>query len=290
VAGIDAWQSLAVVRQARGDVGAALEARRSAADAARAGQLKTREAMLTINMCFALTTVGAGTEARLAIENGIAIAQAIGSPGVERHGKMILLCWTATFGTDSSLDALLVETRGVAGAALAGSWVPHDRATLGVLFYRGMELLRTGGGEADARTLLKIATQGYRATKMLDVEPVARGLWAEAERRCGNAEQARTLASEAAAQLDDGSASLLNEAPVFLALHDACVDLGQLHEARQAIVRGVPRLVTRVRGLAGTPYARAFLTQLTPNAGLLAAAEGYGLVPAEVSGVLVGSG
>jgi hypothetical protein len=137
---------------------------------------------------------------------------------------------------------------------------------------------------------LKIATQGYRATKMLDVEPVARGLWAEAERRCGNAEQARTLASEAAAQLDDGSASLLNEAPVFLALHDACVDLGQLHEARQAIVRGVPRLVTRVRGLAGTPYARAFLTQLTPNAGLLAAAEGYGLVPAEVSGVLVGSG
>jgi eukaryotic-like serine/threonine-protein kinase len=289
-AGIDAWQSLAVVRQARGDVGAALEARRNAADAAREGQLKTREAMLTINMGFALTTVGAGTEARLAIENGIAIAQAIGSPGVERHGKMILLCWTATFGTDSALDALLVDTREVAGAALAGSWVPHDRATLGVLFYRGMELLRAAGGENDARTLLKTATQGYRATKMLDVEPVARGLWAEAERRCGNAEQARALASEAAAQLDDGSASLLNEAPVFLALHDACVDLGLLLEARQAIVRGVPRLVTRVHGLAGTPYARAFLTQLTPNAGLLAAAEGYGLVPAEVSGVLLGSG
>jgi hypothetical protein len=246
--------------------------------------------MLTINMGFALTTVGAGTEARLAIESGIAIAQAIGSPGVERHGKMILLCWTATFGTDSSLDALLVETRGVAGAALAGSWVPHDRATLGVLFYRGMELLRAPGGENDARSLLKTATQGYRATKMLDVEPVARGLWAEAERRCGNAEQARALASEAAAQLDDGSASLLNEAPVFLALHDACVDLGHLQEARQAIVRAVPRLVTRVRGLAGTPYARAFLTQLTPNAGLLAAAEGYDLVPPEVTGVLLGSG
>ena len=290
VAGIDAWQSLAVVRQARGDVGAALEARRNAADAARAGQLKTREAMLTINMGFALTTVGAGTEARLGIENGIAIAQAIGSPGVERHGKMILLCWTATFGTDPSLDALLVDTRAIAGAALAGSWVPHDRATLGVLFYRGMELLRDPGGETDARSLLKIATQGYRGTKMLDVEPVARGLWAEAERRCGNAEQAKTLASEAAAQLDDGSASLLNEAPVFLALHDACVDLGQLHEARQAIVRGVPRVVTRVRGLAGTPYARAFLTQLTSNAGLLAAAEGYGLVPDEVSSVLLRAG
>jgi len=77
---------------------------------------------------------------------------------------------------------------------------------------------------------------------------------------------------------------------VFLALHDACVDLGQLHEARQAIVRGVPRVVTRVRGLAGTPYARAFLTQLTSNAGLLAAAEGYGLVPDEVSSVLLRAG
>jgi eukaryotic-like serine/threonine-protein kinase len=44
--------------------------------------------------------------------------------------------------------------------------------------------------------------------------------------------------------------------------------------------------VTRTRGLAGTPYARAFLTQLAPNAGLLAAAEGYGLVPAELSAVL----
>ena len=36
VAGIDAWQTLAVVRQARGEVSAALEARRSAADLARA--------------------------------------------------------------------------------------------------------------------------------------------------------------------------------------------------------------------------------------------------------------
>ena len=66
---------------------------------------------------------------------------------------------------------------------------------------------------------------------------------------------------------------------MFLALHDACVDLGRLEEARHAIARGVPRLVTRMHGLAGTPYARAFLTQLAPNAGLLAAAEAYGLVP-----------
>ena len=54
---------------------------------------------------------------------------------------------------------------------------------------------------------------------------------------------------------------------MFLALHDACVDLGRLEEARLAIARGVPRLVTRVKGLAGTPYARAFLVELAPNAG-----------------------
>jgi len=285
-AAVDAWQTLAVVRQARGEVGAALEARRSAARAASAANLRAREATLTINVGFALTTVGARGEARLAIESGIALAQAIGSPGVERHGKMILLCWAATFGADPFLDAALADPRGTADAALAGSWIPHDRATLGVLFYRGMEMLRAPGGESDARTLLKIAAQGYRGTKMLDVLPVALGLLAEAERRCGNAEQARTIASEAAALFDEGSPSLLNEAPVFLALHDACVDLGKLEEARQAIARGVPRLITRVKGLAGTPYGRAFLTQLASNAGLLAAAEAYGIVPDEVTSTL----
>jgi hypothetical protein len=271
-------------------VGAALEARRSAARAASAAGLKAREATLTINVGFALTTVGARGEARLAIESGIALAEAIGSPGVERHGKMILLCWAATFGSDVSLAAPLADARGLADAALAGSWVPHDRATLGVLFYRGMERLRAEDGEQDARTLLRIAARGYGQTKMLDVLPVALGLWAEAERRCGNGVQARDLASQAAALFDDGSPSLLNEAPVFLALHDACVDLGELEQARGAIARGVPRLVTRVKGLAGTPYSRAFLTQLAPNAGLLAAAEAYGLVPDEVTSALADEG
>ena len=285
-AGVDAWQTLAVVRQARGEVGEALEARRSAARTASAAGLKTREATLTINVGFALTTMGVATDALTAIQSGIALAQALGSPGVERHGKMILLCWAATFGTDGSLDDALAETRATADAALAGSWVPHDRATLGVLFYRGMELLRVGGAEQGARTLLRIASKGYRGTKMLDVLPVALGLWADAERRCGNPAQARSLASEAALLFDEGSPSLLNEAPVFLALHDACVDLGELQEARQAIARGVPRLVTRLKGLSTTPYAQAFLTQLAPNSGLLAAAEAYGLVPDEVTQVL----
>jgi hypothetical protein len=287
-AGVDAWQTLAVVRQARGEVGAALEARRSAARAASAAGLKAREAMLTVNVGFALTTVGASGEARLAIESGVALAQAIGSPGVERHGKMILLCWAATFGADASLEGPLSEPRSTAGAALAGSWVPHDRATLGVLFYRGMEMLRAEHGENDARTLLKIAAQGYRATKMLDVLPVALGLWAEAERRCGDAAQAQALAAEAAGLFDEGSPSLLNEAPVFLALHDACVDLGRLEDARAAIARGVPRLVTRLRGLATTAYARTFLTQLASNAGLLSAAEAYGLLPEEAAGAMAG--
>jgi tetratricopeptide (TPR) repeat protein len=284
-AAVDAWQTLAVVRQARGEVGAALEARRSAARAASAAGLTAREAMLTINVGFALTTVGARGEARLAIESGVALAEAIGSPGVQRHGRMILLCWAATFGADASLDAALAEPRATADAALAGSWVPNDRATLGVLFYRGMEMLRATTGEGDARTLLRIAAAGYRATKMLDVLPVALGLWAEAERRCGDARQACALAAEAASLFDEGSPSLLNEAPVFLALHDACVDMGRLEDARNAIMRGVPRIAKRVQGLAGTPYARTFLTQLAPNAGLLAAAEGYGMLPAELMAV-----
>jgi predicted ATPase len=287
-AAVDAWQTLAVVRQARGDVGAALEARRSAARAASDAGLKTREATLTINVGFALTTVGARAEARVAIEGGIAIGQAVGSPGTVRHGQMNLLCWTATFGSDPQLERLLVEPRATADAAIGGSWVPHDRATLGVLFYRGVELLRseTVKDAESARTLLRIAALGYRATSMLDVVPVALGRLAEAERRCGEAEKAREVAREAASLLDEGSPSLLNEAPVFLALHDACVDLNALQEAKDAIARGIPRLVTRVQGLAGTPYGRDFLTQLAANAGLIAAAEAYGLVPAEIAEVL----
>jgi hypothetical protein len=285
-----------VVRQARGEVGAALEARRAAATAAAEAGLKTREATLTINVGFALTTLGAKEEGRLAIEGGLALAQAIGSPGVERHGQMILLCWAATYGADPVHDGVLSEPRGLADAALQGSWVPHDRATLGVLFYRGLELLReapastrspTPGDAANqARTLLKIAAQGYRATKMLDVVPVALGFWAEAERRAGHADRARELAWEASSLLGSGSPSLLNEAPVYLALHDACVDLGELGEARSAIARGVPRLVTRLQGLAGTPYGRGFLTALPSNAGLIVAAEGYNLVPAAIAEAL----
>ncbi len=292
-AAVDAWQTLAIVRQGRGDVGAALEARRSAARAASEAGLKTREATLTINVGFALTTMGAKEEARVAIEGGIALAQAVGSPGTVRHGQMILLCWVATFGSDPALDALLSDPRSIADNAVSGAWVPHDRATLGVLFYRGVELLRNdpnarlpANAAEQARTLLKTAAGGYRATKMLDVVPVAIGLWAEAERRCGQAEKAVEMASEAAKLLEEGSPSLLNEAPIYLALHDALVDLGRNEEAKSAIARGLPRLVTRVHGLLGTPHAKDFLTHVASNAGLLAAAEGYAIVPSELTDIL----
>ena len=283
---VDAWQTLAVVHQARGEVGAALDARRAAVRAASDAGLKAREATLTINMGFALTTLGARGEAREAILRGIAIAQAVGSPGTVRHGQMNLLGWTSTFGVDSQLDALLAEPRATADAAISGSWVSQDRATLGVLFYRGVELLLVHGrSQAEsARILLKAASQGYRVTNQLDVLPVALGRLAEAERRCGDPVKAYGLAREAADLLDHGSPSLLNEAPVFLSLHDTAMALGYKDEAKSAIARAIPRLVTRVRNLAGTPYARPFLTQLTINVGLLFAAERYELVPEENPG------
>ncbi len=283
---VDAWQTLAVVHQARGEVGAALDARRAAVRAASEAGLKAREATLTINMGFALTTLGARVEAREAILRGITIAQEVGSPGTVRHGQMNLLCWTSTFGGDAELDPLLVEPRATADAAISGSWVAQDRATLGVLFYRGVELLGDAAAPASARTLLKAASQGYRATNMLDVLPVALGRLSDAERRCGDAPRAYALAREAADLLDQGSPSLLNEAPVFLSLHAAAVARGFDDEGQQAIARAIPRLVTRVRNLAGTTYARAFLTQLANNATLLAIAEKYGIIPDEISVIL----
>jgi hypothetical protein len=260
--------------------------------AAEAG-LKTREATLTINVGFALTTMGAKDEARSAIEAGIKLAQAVGSPGTVRHGQMILLCWASTFGSEGALETLLSEPRAIADNAVSGAWVPHDRATLGVLFYRGVELLRhdatsrlPANAAEQARTLLKTAAGGYRATKMLDVVPVAVGQWSEAERRCSQPERAVELATEAVALLESGSPSLLNEAPIYLALHDALVDLGRHEEAKNAIARGLPYLVTRVHGLLGTPHAKDFLAKVSSNAGLLAAAEGYGIVPRELLDIL----
>jgi eukaryotic-like serine/threonine-protein kinase len=235
-AAVDAWQTLAVVRQTRGELAAALEARRNAARAARAAGLQEREAMLTMNVGFALTTIGARQEALHEIETGIAKAQAIGSAGAVRHGQMNLLGWASTFGAEARLDAALAEPRARADEAASGVWIVRDRVTLGVLFYRGCELLRgDSGGLPRARSLLKTAAEAYRSTDNRDVLPVALGFWAEAERRFGNAEQAVEIAREAANLVEGGAPSLLNEAPIYLALHDASVDIGDLRGARAAM-------------------------------------------------------
>ncbi len=288
-AAVDAWQTLAVVHQTRGQLATALEARRSAAHAARAAGLQEREAMLTMNLGFALTTIGAKQEALGEIEAGLAKASAIGSAGAVRHGQMVLLGWAAAFGADARLDVALAEPRTSADEAAGGVWVVRDRTTLGVLFYRGCELLR---GDASAlpraRALLKTAAEAYRSTDNRDVLPVALGFWAEAERRLGNAEHAIEIAREAAELVEGGAPSLLNEAPIYLALHDASVDVGDLRNARAAMERAIPPLMRRLAGLEGTPYARPFLLRLPHNSGLLAAAEAYGCIPEELERMLEG--
>ena len=156
---------------------------------------------------------------------------------------MNLLCWAATFGTDPMLDGPLAETRAAADAAVAGSWVPHDRAALGVLFYRGMERMRAAGGE-DGRTDSSLRPRGPGVPCNEDARRSSTSPAACGRRPSGAAvtPSARDpLASEAAALLDEGSPSLLNEAPVFLALHDACVDLGRLEEGAAERLRGVSR-------------------------------------------------
>jgi hypothetical protein len=61
-AAVDAYQTQAIIRQTRGALSAALEARRNAAGATRAAGLKEREAMLMTNLGFELTTIGARQE------------------------------------------------------------------------------------------------------------------------------------------------------------------------------------------------------------------------------------
>jgi len=287
-AAVDAWQALAVVRQTQGQLGSALDARRNAARAAKSAGLQEREALLVTNVGFALTTIGARTEALHQLETGLAKASAIGSPGTIRNAQMNLLCWAATFGAESHIDASLAEPRAIADEAATVAWIGKDRVTLGTLFYRGCELLRVDGAGhiPRARSLLKTATEAYRASQNRDVLPVALGFWAEAERRLGNADQAIDLAQEAASLVESGAPSLLNEASIYLTLHDAHVDIGDLKSARGAIERAIPHLERRLKGLEGTPYARAFLVTLPHNAGLLASAEAYGCVTKPIEQIL----
>ena len=305
-AAVDAWQTLAVVRQARGDVGAALEARRSAARAAADAGLKTREATLTINVGFALTTMGAKEEARVAIEGGIALAQAVGSPGTVRHGQMNLLCWVATFGPETALDALLADPRAIADNAVSGAWVPHDRATLGVLYYRGAELLRNDPkvGAAAGRVRARTHRCAARARPSKRARSSRRPPADIAQRRCSTSSPSRSGLGRGRAPLRRSPIAPSRSRPRPRACSSTARRASSTRrrsisrsttrastsvdpsEAKDAIARGLPRLVTRVHGLSGTPYAKEFLRHLAPNAGLIAAAEAYGLLPAEIVATL----
>jgi hypothetical protein len=77
---------------------------------------------------------------------------------------------------------------------------------------------------------------------------------------------------------------------VYLVLHDVSLDVGDGEVARAAVARGLEPLLRRIDGLVGTFYARMFLTEIPHNAGLLAAASAYGLVPDQIRRVLEGEG
>ncbi len=285
---VDAYQTLAIIRQAKGAVSAALDARRSAVGAAREAGLKERESMLTTNLGFALSTVGARHEAREALERGFVLAETIGSAGAVRHAQMNLLGWASLYGNDRRLDGYLAETRAEADAVAAGHWAAPDRSNLGVLFYRGVELLQgnTEAARSRALALLRMTVASYRNLGHLDVLPVALGAWAEAERLSGDPEQAVRIAREASELLEQGAPSLLNEAPVFLTLHKACNQLDDELGALDALSKSIRPLVRRLNGLVGSPYARGFLTDLPYNAELVAAADRAGVLPDSVHRVL----
>jgi hypothetical protein len=85
--------------------------------------------------------------------------------------------------------------------------------------------------------------------------------------------------------VEAGAPSLLNEAIIYLALHGARVDMGDLVGAHRAIERGVAPLLRRVRGLRGTSYEKAFL-ELEHNARLLEAADAHACMPEELERIV----
>ncbi|OQX69410.1 MAG: hypothetical protein B6A08_04850 [Sorangiineae bacterium NIC37A_2] len=287
---VDAFQTLAVIRQAQGSVSAALEARKNAAQAARRAGLKEREAILTTNLGFALSILGAKQEAREALEKGMALADSIGSPAATRHAQMNLLGFSAVYGSDRRLDALLAEPRAEADSRASERFTFLDRGNIGMLYYRGVELLAGDSPSSwtRARTLLSRAAERYRALAHNDVLPVALGNWAEAERRLGALDAAMELAEEAAQWVDKGAPSLLNEAPIYLTLHKIYLDQGAQDAAEQALVRALEPLKRRFLALAGSPYARTFLTGLPENAELVTAIDALGLLPPEIHAALTG--
>src|SRR5690606_34427229 len=148
------------------------------------------------------------------------------------------------------------------------------RETLGVLYYRGAELLRQTPGhwsaarkstsrtqaqlaavkavhtDSDpsptrARILLRISARGYRTTENHDVLPVALGMWALAGHLARNTARALQIASEASSLLASGAPSLLNESPIPPPLRDMPWCRGNWAAARSAIEGALPFLEPR---------------------------------------------
>ena len=289
---VDAHQAEAIIRQTKGAVSSSLRARKNAAQAARDAGLKEREAMLTTNLGFALSTVGARKEARDTLESGLILAENIGSPGATRHAQMNLLGWASLYGSDRRLDTFLSDTRAEADTSATGYWASPDRSNLGVLYYRGVELLRSSvpSHQARALVLLRMSAESYKDTGQRDVLPVALGMWAEAERICGDPETAAKIGQDAADLLLSGAPSLLNESPVFLTLYKARMDLGDEAGANEALAQSIHPLLRRLNGLLGGPYASTFLTQLPQNAELIASAEAAGLLPDSINRIITQPG
>jgi hypothetical protein len=66
------------------------------------------------------------------------------------------------------------------------------------------------------------------------------------------------------------------------------MDLGDAELARAGIAQAMPLVQRRLLGLAGTPYAKLYLTELSHNTRLLALAEELGVVPDAIHRVLEG--
>jgi hypothetical protein len=287
-AAVDGYQTLAIVRQTQGALSAALEARRNATTAARSAGLKEREAMLMTNLGFALTTIGARQEARTAIETGLALADAIGSQGAVRHAQMILLGWACSFGSDKQLD-LQVQSAGRRRHAWpSGVWAAPDRPNLGMLFYAAASSCARRRSSPNRRALTCSCAWRRKAYRRRprDVLAVALAMWAEAERACNNLAPAVENHGQLRSSSNRGASELLNESVVFLSLYDALTDSGASRRAHDLLKKALPPLLRRLHGLAGTPYARTFLSDLHANARVVALAEDEGLLPEAIQRVL----
>ena len=214
--------------------------------------------MLTMNVGFALTTIGAWDEALHELTG----RHRQGARDRQRRRRAARADEPALLGGDLRRRRRASTPRSPSRAPTptrppaAPGWCATARRSASSSTAAASCSAATPPRSPRRARLLKTAAEAYRSTENRDVLPVALGFWAEAERRFGHAEQAVEIAREAARLVEAGAPSLLNEAPIYLALHDACVDVGDLRGARDAMARGIAPLMRRLKGLEGTPYAR----------------------------------